>query len=81
MKAVLWLVGGACAATGLLALGYGGIGVPAGPTATVYSTLGYDALPDLVINGQGFMGIGIAVFGIALMVYNNATAWKETGGY
>lgn len=81
MKAVLWLIGGACAATGLLTLGFGGIGVPGGATATQVSKLGYDALPDLVLNPQGMAGIGIALFGIALLAFNNSTAWKETGGY
>lgn len=81
MKAVLWLIGGACVGLGLLTLGYGGIGVPGGPTATQYGQLGYDALPHIALNGQGFLGIGVAFVGVALLVYNNATAWKETGGY
>ncbi len=81
MKAVLWLVGGACCATGLITLGFGGIGVPGGATATQFGTLGYDALPELTITGQGFVGLGLAAVGIAMMVFNNASAWKETGGY
>ena len=56
------------------------IGRAAG-NATQVSKLGYDALPDLVLNPQGMAGIGIAFFGIALLAFNNSTAWKETGGY
>ncbi len=81
MKAVLWIIGGACTAIGLLGLGFGGIGVPGGPTATQFGSLGYDALPDLAINGQGFVGLGLMAVGVAMLAFNNASAWKETGGY
>lgn len=81
MKLPLWIGGAVCIASGIITMAMGGIGVPAGPTATVYGTLGYDALPDLVLNNQGFMALGLLAVGIGLMVAANATAWKETGGY
>lgn len=81
MKIGLWFFGGACVASGIIAMASGGIGVPAGPTSTVYGTLGYDALPELVLNGQGFMALGLLAAGIALLVAANRGAWQETGGY
>ncbi|RME25802.1 MAG: hypothetical protein D6798_08115 [Deltaproteobacteria bacterium] len=68
-------------AVGMLSLGFGGIGVPGGPTATTFGTLGYDALPELSITGQGFVGLALMAVGIAILAVNNASAWKETGGY
>ncbi|MCB9780330.1 MAG: hypothetical protein H6742_17325 [Alphaproteobacteria bacterium] len=81
MKLPLWIIGAVCIASGIITMAMGGIGVPAGPTATVFGTLGYDALPDLVLNSQGFLALGLVGVGVALMVGANASAWKETGGY
>lgn len=81
MKSVLWLFGGGCVASGIIAMASGGVGVPAGPTSTVYSQLGYDALPELAFTGQGFMALGLLAVGIGVLVATNRGAWKETGGY
>lgn len=81
MKLPIWIAGGVCIASGVIAMAAGGIGYPSGPAATVYGTLGYDGLPDIVLNSQGFLAIGLVAVGIALMVTANRGAWKETGGY
>ena len=81
MKAVLWLVGGGCVASGLVALTAGGIGVPGGPTATQFSKLGYDALPHLAFSNQGYVALGLLLVGVVCLVSANRGAWRETGGY
>jgi len=81
MKAVLWLIGGGCVASGIVALAAGGIGVPGGPTATQFGKLGYDALPELAFTGQGYAALGLLVVGIGCLVAASRGAWQETGGY
>ncbi|MFT4978612.1 MAG: hypothetical protein ACI8S6_004522 [Myxococcota bacterium] len=96
MKAALWVIGGLCIGTGfLLALpSYdrigggrgGGFGVSAGGeyaggASQVFATTGYDTVADIAIFSQGWMAIIVALTGMALLVYANANAWKETNGY
>jgi len=96
MKAALWVIGGLCIGTGfLLALpAYDGVGGGragafgvsnggdyAGGTSSVFHTTGYDTLSDIAVFGQGWMAAIIILTGMALMVYANANAWKETNGY
>lgn len=81
MKEVLWLIGGGCVASGIIAFAAGGIGVPGGPTATQFGKLGYDALPELAFTSQGFVALGLLAIGIGLLVAASRDAWQQTGGY
>jgi len=92
MKPALWVVGGLCVGTAFLLMlpswtSSGGIGVAnmdgayAGPASQVFSETGYDTISNLSVFGQGWLALIVGLTGFALLVYVNATAWKETGGY
>ena len=92
MKAALWVIGGLCIGGGFLLMlpsqtSSGGIGVAAadgsylGPAAQVYPATGYDTVADIMLFGQGWMALLLGLTGVALLVFANATAWRETGGY
>ena len=86
MKAGLWLAGGFCVAVGIMLLigGFGdsGFGLMSDgqmqPAAVSYEQFGYDATMDIVLSGNGQMGLPLLLIGLALMVYCNAGAWKDT---
>ena len=86
MKAGLWIVGGICAGVGILLLigGFGDSGfglVTDGsmqPAAVTFHRFGYDASLDVALSSNGKMGIPLILVGLVLMVYANATAWKDT---
>jgi hypothetical protein len=80
-KSVLWLAGGLLIATGILTAVTGGFGMPQGPTATVFSQLGFDGLPELQVRPQGLAAIGMFLVGVALLGTASKNAWKDTGGY
>ncbi len=81
MKVGLWLLGALLVASGIITMASGGIGVPQGPTSVVFSQLGYDALPEIRLNGQGMAAILMLISGVGLLVFNNRDAWRQTGGY
>ena len=92
MKEALWILGGLSIGSGILMMlgsfgGQSGVGIAddngdfAGHAAQIYHTTGYDTTADLLIFGQGWLAIILALAGIAMMVYANAGAWKQTGGY
>lgn len=92
MKAALWIIGGLCIGSGFLMMlpnrtSSGGIGVAnpdgtyAGEASQVYYATGYDTIADVAMFGQGWLAILLALTGMALLVFANATAWRETGGY
>lgn len=78
---ILLLIGGACVASGILALATGGFGVPGGEVAQVISQLGYDGVDDAGITSNGMVALTLCVIGAAMMIGANAVAWKETNGY
>jgi hypothetical protein len=80
-KSVLWLLGGLLVATAVLTAVTGGFGMDQGPTATVFSQLGNDGIPDLKVHPQGLAAIGMFLVGVALLGTASKTAWKDTGGY
>ena len=82
MKAVVWLVGGISAASGIALAANGGFGLPSGgATATEFASVGSDALEVITVHSNGMMAIGLFLFGVALMAFTSAGAYKETGGY
>lgn len=80
-NAILWVLGGVCVASGVVACLSGGFGVEGGDIAQVYSTLGYDGVDDLRVRGGGMVGLLLVASGLGMIVTANASAWKETGGY
>jgi len=78
---ILWTIGGFLAAAGIATAAYGGFGLPNGDTSQVFATVGYDAIDDIVIHGQGWAAIGLFLSGCAVLISANRNAWKETGGY
>ena len=80
-NALLWITGGLCVASGVVAGLSGGFGVDGGDIAQVYSTLGYDGVGDIKIRGGGMAAILLVATGLGLIITANAGAWKETGGY
>ena len=85
----LWIVGGICVGFGILLMigGFGDTGFgltgPTGsidPAAVSFKSFGYDASMDVGLSSTGKMGLPLIFIGIALMVYKNATAWKDTNG-
>lgn len=81
MKIGLWLFGALLVATGIILMASGGIGAEAGPASLVYSQLGYDALPEIAFRPRGYLSLLCLASGIGLLVFNNRTAWQQTGGY
>lgn len=82
MKTVMYVVGGTCAAAGIMTGVLGGFGMPNGqPTATQISGLGFDGIDNLTIYPAGYAALGLVFVGIALLVAANSTAYKETEGY
>lgn len=95
MKSALWVIGGLCIGSGIIlfmprygttgTIG-GGIGVAKdgqyiGQASQTYYATGYDTVGDLAMFSQGWFAILLGLTGIALLVYVNATAWKDTNGY
>ena len=92
MKEAIWVLGGLFIGSGILMMlgpfnGQGGVGVAgsdgafSGHAAQVYSTTGYDTVADVMIFGQGWLAIILGAIGLSMLVYANANAWKDTGGY
>ena len=86
MKAGIWIGGGLCVGFGVLfligAFGDTGFGLMTGdavlPAAETYKYFGYDASLDIQLTSSGLLGIPLLLTGLLLMVWANATAWKDT---
>ena len=86
MKAGIWIVGGLCLGFGVLmmigAFGATGLGLGSGdnivPAALSYKSYGYDASLDVGLTSSGKVGIPLMIIGIALLVFANNSAWKDT---
>ena len=75
-------LGGALAGSGVMSMLFGwSSGDGQRDMAEQISTIGYSGVFDIHITQYGQLAFGLIFVGLALMVFGNATAWKETGGY
>ena len=92
MKEATWVLGGLLVGSGVLMMlgqfdGQSGIGIVGpdgefvGHASQVYASTGYDTAADITIFGQGWLALILGFTGLAMLVYANANAWKDTGGY
>ena len=92
MKEALWILGGLSIGSGILMMlgrfnGQSGIGIAddkgdfVGHAAQVYHTTGFDTVSDLAFFSNGWLALLLAGAGTAMLIYANAGAWKDTGGY
>jgi len=92
MKEAIWVLGGLFVGSGILMMlgrfgGQSGVGIVGpdgefgGHAALVYPSTGYDTVADITIFGQGWLALILGAVGLAMLVYANANAWKDTGGY
>lgn len=92
MKEATWVLGGLFVGSGILMMlgqfnGPSGVGIVGadgefgGHASQVFSTTGYDTVADITIFGQGWLALILGAVGLAMLVYANANAWKDTGGY
>lgn len=79
-RTALWLVGGLCCALGLLSLLFS-FATPWGPISVHLSEVGWDAAADIATTDQFPLAVMYGVLGVPLLIWLNATAWRETGGY
>ena len=73
--------GGILIGTGLMTMLFGWETVGGSDMATQISTVGFSGVAEIAMTSNGPVAFGLIFVGIALAVYGNATAWKETGGY
>lgn len=76
----LFLVGGACLGTGIIFL-YSAFGWPEGSLNSDFAQIGFNGLDNISLLPGAEISVVLIVIGIVCMVYGNATAWRETGGY
>jgi hypothetical protein len=77
----LFLIGGACVATGILNL-YWSFGYEGGSVSEHISEVGFTALDNVAWPLQNAQfSIPLVVVGLLCLVFANATAWKDTDGY
>lgn len=76
----LYVLGGLCIGTGLVNL-YFSFGDPAGPLNSDFAHVGFTGLDNIVPLPPSDFAVPLVVIGILCMIYGNATAWKQTGGY
>lgn len=77
----LFLLGGACVGSGLIAL-YFSFGWEGGPLNSDFAEVGYSGFDNIaMLPGADFVAIPLLVVGLFSLVFANATAWRETGGY
>ncbi len=84
MQKYLIPAGGIITGSGLMAMLFGWDGVKSAPgmdQAEAISILGFSGVGDIAINGTGVIAFLLLAMGISMMVWGNATAWKETDGY
>ncbi len=49
--------------------------------AAQISKVGFSGVAEIGMTSNGPIAFALIAIGVALAVYGNATAWKETGGY
>jgi hypothetical protein len=76
----LYLLGGGAVGTGLILL-YGAFGWPQGSLNSDFAGVGFSGLDDIQLLSGAEIAVALIVVGIVCLVFGNATAWRETGGY
>lgn len=76
----LYLFGGACAGSGLLAL-YFSFGSPTGDLNQNVDLIGFSGLDNIQALGAADFAIPMVVVGALSLIFANAVAWRKTGGY
>lgn len=81
MHSYLIPAGGLCTGAGIMTMLFSWDTKMGGDMATHISKVGYQGLTDWTATSNAPIAFGLIFVGIAMMVFGNATAWKETGGY
>lgn len=76
----LYLVGGGSLGTGLMLL-YWAFGWEGGSLNSDFSYIGFSALDNIALQSGAEIAVALVVVGLVCLVFGNATAWRETGGY
>lgn len=74
-------LGGILAGSGIMTMLFGWKGGDGRDIAEQISSVGFSAVADISMTSYGPIAFALILSGLALMVFGNATAWKETGGY
>lgn len=75
-------VGGVLVGSGIMTMLFGWqVGESGKDSAEQIGTLGFNALGEISMTGVGPIAFALILAGIALLIYGNATAWRQTGGY
>lgn len=75
-------LGGVLVGSGIMTMLFGWhIGEPGKDAAEQISTVGFNALGEITMTGAAPIAFALILSGIALLVYGNATAWRQTDGY
>ena len=77
---VLYLAGGLCTGFGILNL-YWSFGWLGGPLNSDFKKVGYTGLDNIELLSAADYSIWMIVFGVLLLVFANASAWRHTDGY
>ena len=79
-RTIGWILGGVLCATGIMNLLFsfdsGGADI-----ALSLDRVGWDAMGDVGPNGAFPLSVVCIGLGLPVLVYLNATQWKNTGGY
>ncbi len=79
-RTIGWILGGVLCATGIMNLIFsfdsGGADI-----ALSLDRVGWDAMGELGPNGSFPLSAVCLLLGVPVLVYLNATQWKNTGGY
>ena len=79
-RAIAWICGGALCGAGILNLLFS-FGTPYGDIALSLDKVGFDAVEDVTVYPRFLFSVLAIGLGAPLLVYLNATQWKNTGGY
>lgn len=77
---VLFLLGSTCIGAGLV-MSYHSFGWPHGPLNSDFAAIGMNGLDHIELLPSAPIAVGLIVVGIVSLVFANANAWRETGGY
>lgn len=76
----LFIVGGACLGSGITLL-YWSFGLESGPLNGDFATVGFNGLDNISLLSGAEAAVALVVVGLVCLIFGNATAWRETGGY
>ena len=76
----LFIFGGLCVGTGLLNLYYS-FGWSGGDLNSNFAQVGYTAMDNISLLPSADVSLPLIVIGALSLIFANATAWRETGGY